>query len=194
MNLKDKILIGGAIVLCSLFLLIGYLNDDEPKKTAPKPEKVAEETTYQYENPKENEQEEIDPGAPSQDENFSKETLDQTKKLAMDFVKVFHEFDASNPLQNIENSKKYMSEELYSDYMKYPSRGTLDAVKKRVLEMSVTQVSNNAKDKIIWNVIVQSENTDNDGNKNTDEEWYLVRLQKEDDQYKVTGVSVNAAH
>lgn len=194
MNLRDKILIGGAIVLCSLFLLIGYLNDDGPKKAAPKPEKVAEETTYQYEDPKEDEQEEIDPGAPSQDENFSKEEQEASKKVAIEFAKTFHTFDAANPAKSIEDSKKYMDEDLYKDYMKNIPRGTLDAVKKKPLGINVTQTANTSKEKLIWNVVVQSENIDNDGNKHSGEDWYLVQLEKQNGQYKVTGVSVDAAH
>jgi len=193
--MSTKLLIIVSVLVFSLAIFLGFKNDHtEETKAEPKKETKIEKKEEMHVYEEEKEEAAPPKGAASQDENYSKETLDQTKKLAMDFVKVFHEFDAAKPLQNVENSKQYMNEELYSNYLKNPSRGTLNAVKKHVLEMNVTQVSNTAKDKIIWNVIVQSENIDSDGNKNQGEDWYLVRLQKENDQYKVTGVSVNAAH
>lgn len=186
-------MIYGVIAFCLLGLVVGYLNDDkEPKKEEPKQEKVAKETTYQYHDSES--QEEIPPGVSSQDENFSKEEQEASKKVAIEFARTFHTFDASQPAQNIQNSKKFMDEGLYNDYMKNISRGTLDAVKKEALEIHVTQTSNTSKDKLIWNVVVQSKNTDNDGNTRLGEDWYLVQLEKQNGQYKVTGVSVDATH
>ncbi|MFI8658019.1 hypothetical protein [Priestia megaterium] len=193
----NKIFIAIAIAICAIALFIGYKTNESEKTAAAKPEKEQQEEIQSIEAPEPTEEPEestIPKGGPSQDENFSPEELEASKKVAIEFIKQFHNFDASQPFQNLENSKKFMDEGFYSKYQKNVSRGTLDAVKKKWLEVGVTQTSNTSTEKLIWNVVVQTENMDNDGNKNYGEDWYLVELKKENDQYRVTGVTMDAAH
>lgn len=193
----NKIFIAIAIAVCAIALFIGHKTNESEKTAAAKPEKTQQEETQPTEAPEPTEEPEestIPEGGPSQDENFSPEELEASKQVAIEFIKQFHNFDASQPFQNLENSKKFMDEGFYSEYQKNVSRGTLDAVKKKWLEVGVTQTSNTSTEKLIWNVVVQTENVDNDGNKNYGEDWYLVELKKENDQYKVTGVTMDAAH
>ncbi|MED3865213.1 hypothetical protein [Priestia megaterium] len=196
----NKFFIVLAIAICAVASFVGYNTQKEEQKAAeakqqqPKETKAAAAAPSEPEEDPQQEETPIPEGGPSQDENFTPEELEASKKVAIDFTKEFHNFDAAKPSQNIENSKKFMDEGFYSEFIKNVSRGTLDAVKKQWLEVGVTETSNTSKDKLIWNVVVQTENTDNDGNKNYGEDWYLVELKKEQDQYKVTGVTVNAAH
>lgn len=195
----NKFFIVLAIAIIAVAFFIGNKTQNAEKQAAeakqeqPKEKKAAAVSSKPEEDPQQ-EETPIPEGGPSQAENFTQEELEASKKVAIDFIKEFHNFDAAQPFQNFENSKKFMDEGFYSDFIKNASRGTLDAVKKKWLEVGVTETSNTAKDKLIWNVVVQSENIDNDGNKNYGEDWYLVELKKEQDQYKVTGVTVNAAH
>lgn len=180
-----------AVIVCAIALFLG--SRDGEKKKEPKPEQKQAQTTkkvYEYEenaSPIDENQ-----GGVSQDVNFTPEELQQTQTIAIEFVKAYHNFDATQPLQNIENSKLFISQDLYDQLKNKAGRGTLDAVKKTWIEVHVTQTANPSKKKIIWNVVVQSENTNNDGVKELGEDWYLVQLEKENDQYKVTGVDVNA--
>jgi len=195
----NKFFIVLAIAIIAVAFFIGSKTQNTEKQAAeakqeqPKETKAATAPSKPEEDPQP-EETPIPEGGPSQAENFTQEELEASKKVAIDFIKEFHNFDAAKPFQNFENSKKFMDEGFYSDFIKNVSRGTLDAVKKQWLEVGVTETSNTSKDKLIWNVVVQSENTDNDGNKNYGEDWYLVELKKEQGQYKVTGVTVNAAH
>ena len=192
MNKSSKILIVIAIAVCAVAIFLGNKKDDAEKKATPEPVKQeTKQEVYKYEEEPVSSPIETE-GELSQEENFSKQDLDSSKKLAIDFVKAYHNFDASKPLQNIENSKNFMSKDLYESNIKNPSRGTLDAVKKKWVEVGVTDTANKATDRIVWNVVVQSENVDNDGKKNFGEDWYLVELKKEQGQYKVTDVVIDA--
>lgn len=195
MNMRSKILIVIAIAICAVAFFLGS-NSDKKEEAAAKPQQE-KQTTTEYasqETGQVEEKETIEKGGPSQDELFSKEELDASKKVAVDFVKVYHNYDASQPFKNLENSKRFIDEYFYIQLQKNISRGTLDAVKKKWTNVGVTETSNTSREKLIWNVVVQSENTDNDGKTWTGEDWYLVELKKEGNEYKVTGVTVNAAH
>ena len=106
--MSTKFLIIVSVLVFSLAIFLG-LKNDQPTETKAEPKKETKVEKKEEMHVYEEEEAAPEKGAASQDENYSKETLDQTKKLAMDFVKVFHEFDAAKPLKNIENSKKYMS-------------------------------------------------------------------------------------
>ncbi|MET3689855.1 hypothetical protein ABIC37_005405 [Priestia megaterium] len=196
----SKFFIALAIAICAVASFVGYKTQQEEQKAAeakqqqPKKTEAAAVAPIEPDEDPQPVENEIPEGGPSQDENFSPEELEASKKVAIDFIKEFHNFDAAQPFQNIENSRKFMDDTFYSEYQKNITRGTLDAVKKKWLEVGVTETSNTSKEKLIWNVVVQSENTDNDGNKNYGEDWYLVELKKQQDQYKVTGVTMDAAH
>jgi hypothetical protein len=191
MDTRTRIYIIVAVILCAIALFIGSRDADKKKehKAEPKQSQTTKKP-YVYENKEP--PGDIVPGGSSQDMNFSTEELQQTKDLAVQFLKTYHNFDAAHPLQNIENSKSFISPELYNQLKNNPERGTLETVKKRWTEIHVTDTANTSKTKIIWNVIAQSENTTNDGAKELGEDWYLVQLEKVNNQYKVTGVIVNA--
>jgi Ni/Co efflux regulator RcnB len=178
-----------AVILCVIALFLGSRDSSKKKSIEPKQVQTTKKT-YVYEDnaPLKDE----DQGGISQDVNFTKEELELTKYFATQFIKTYHNFDAAHPLQNIENSKKYTSDDFYQSLLQNPSRGTLDTVKKRWTEVYVTDTANHSKTKIIWNVVVQSENTNNDGVVELGEDWYLVQLEKVNNQYKVTGVIMNA--
>jgi hypothetical protein len=191
MDTRTRVYILVTVILCSLALFYGSRGSDKKKDAKPEPKQVqTTKKTHVYEdNASLNDE---DQGGISQDSNFTKEELKQSKELAIQFIKIYHNFDASLPLQNIENSKIYMSDDFYQSLLQNPSRGTLETVKKRWTEVYVTDTANRSKTKIIWNVVVHSENTNNDGVVELGEDWYLVQLEKVNNQYKVTGVIMNA--
>lgn len=195
--MKGKILIGFVVVLTILALFLGN-RANAPKETTKAKVEHKQKEPAQTENDTfhsvNEEDEDIDTtSVPSQTMHFSKEQLNASKSVAILFVKQYHNFDAYFPTKHIEDSKRYMSDELYKNEMKYASRGTLDAVKKKWTDITVTEVSNSSTTKIFWNVIAQSENTDSDGKTSVGEDWYLVQLEFMDGEYKVTGVRMNAS-
>lgn len=180
-----------AVIICAIALFLGSRDSDKKKekKSEPKQSQATKKShIYEEEEPPG----EALPGGSSQDRNFTPEELQETQSIAIDFVKAYHNFDATQPLQNIETSKKFISQDLYNKLKNNPARGTLEAVKKKWIEVHVTTTANTSKTKIVWNVVVQTENTNNDGTKGFGEDWYLVQLKKVNGQYKVTGVNVNA--
>lgn len=126
-----------------------------------------------------------------QENNFTKSDLDSSKQVAEDFVRAYHSFNAEKPQENIENSKPYMTEKLYETQKKLISRGTLSRSLLTVNEITVTPVSNASKEHVEWNVIVTGEAKSTDNEVSETEDWYLVKLRKLDQEWKVEDVKVN---
>lgn len=193
--MKGKILIAFVIVLCGVALFLGNRADspkkDSEKTVEQKPNKPSQQEEEVFRSADE-EEETIDPTTvPSQTMHFTQEQLNASKSVAILFVKQYHNFDGYFPTKHIENAQRYMSPELYKMEMANVSRGTLDAVKKKYTDITVTEVSNSSTTKIFWNVVVESENTNSDGRTNFGEDWYLVQLENLNGDYKVTGVRMN---
>ena len=193
--MKGKILIGFVVVLCAVALFLGNRANAPKETTKEKVEQKHKEPVQTendtYHSVNEDDKDIDTTSVPSQTMHFTKEQLNKSKSVAILFVKQYHNFDAYFPAKHIEDSKRYMSDELYKIEMANVSRGTLDAVKKKWTDITVTEVANSSTTKIFWNVIAQSENTDSDGKTVIGEDWYLVQLENMNGEYKVTGVRVN---
>ena len=126
-----------------------------------------------------------------QTQRNTKEDLQSTKEIAKEFVKAFASFNAKNPSEHIEKAKPYMSEDMYENHKEQKERGTLTYDKVVPKKLETTEVSNDNTDVIQWNVIMQGDMYDVDGNAEPEEDWYLVTLEKQEAGYKVVGVRVN---
>jgi len=169
-------------IMISSFLLKEKPASSQGEKQDPSSESVQqekEESTEDNKNPYD------------QTQRNTKEDLQSTKEIAKKFVKSFASFDAKNPSEHIEKAKPYMSEDMYENYKEQKERGTLTYDKVVPKNLETTEVSNNNTDVIQWNVIMQGEVYDVDGNAEPEEDWYLVTLEKQEAGYKVVGVRVN---
>ncbi|MGG0550410.1 hypothetical protein ABE049_10155 [Priestia megaterium] len=184
---QKKMLVFLSVVVFFGIMISSFLSKEEPassqgEKLAPSSESVQKEdapSTQNNENPYD------------QTQRNTKEDLQGTKEIAKEFVKAFASFNAKNPSEHIEKAKPYMSEDMYENYKEQKERGTLTYDKVVPKNLETTEVSNNNTDVIQWNVIMQGEVYDVDGNSEPEEDWYLVTLEKQEAGYKVVGVRVN---
>jgi hypothetical protein len=173
-----------AVIICAIALFLGTRDSDNKKEIKSEP-KQAQPTkkAYDYE----------DASLIDEDQGgVSQEELQQTKELAIQFTKSYHDFDATQPLQNIENSKNFMSEDYYKYLIQHPSRGTLETVKQKWVSVTDAGAPSTSKTNVVWSLVVHSQNTDNDGKVWERDDWYYIQIKKVNEQYKVTGVNVNA--
>lgn len=169
-------------IMISSFLSKEKTASSQGEKPAPSSESVQKEgapPTQNNENPYD------------QTQRNTKEDLQSTKEIAKEFVTAFASFDAKNPSEHIEKAKPYMSEDMYENYKEQKERGTLTYDKVVPKNLKTTEVSNDNTDVIQWNVIMQGDVYDVDGNAEQEEDWYLVTLEKQEAGYKVVGVRVN---
>ncbi|MGG0587764.1 hypothetical protein ABE049_26205 [Priestia megaterium] len=187
---QKKMLVFLSVVVFLGIIISSFLSKEEPassqgEKQAPSSESVQEEDpppTQNNENPYD------------QTQRNTKEDLQSTKEIAKEFVKAFASFNAKNPSEHIEKAKPYMSEGMYENYKEQKERGTLTYDKVVPKNLETTEVSNNNTDVIQWNVIMQGDVYDVNGNSEPEEDWYLVTLEKQEAEYKVVGVRVNVSN
>ena len=187
---QKKMLVFLSVVVFLGIIISSFLSKEEPassqgEKQDPSSESVQEEDpppTQNNENPYD------------QTQRNTKEDLQSTKEIAKEFVKAFASFNAKHPSEHIEKAKPYMSEDMYENYKEQKERGTLTYDKVVPKNLETTEVSNNNTDVIQWNVIMQGDVYDVNGNSEPEEDWYLVTLEKQEAEYKVVGVRVNVSN
>jgi len=187
---QKKMLVFLSVVVFLGIIISSFLSKEEPassqgEKQDPSSESVQEEDpqpTQNNENPYD------------QTQRNTKEDLQSTKEIAKEFVKAFASFNAKHPSEHIEKAKPYMSEDMYENYKEQKERGTLTYDKVVPKNLETTEVSNNNTDVIQWNVIMQGDVYDVNGNSEPEEDWYLVTLEKQEVEYKVVGVRVNVSN
>ena len=126
-----------------------------------------------------------------QTERFSEDQLTETEELAVEFVKVFHTYNADEPMQYLENAEPYMTDALYEKMTRTARREPLDRSYLTVKETQVTQVVNPSNIVVRWNVMVMGEAKSVDGKISETEDWYLVGLREVNGEWKVEDVRVN---
>lgn len=187
---QKKMLVFLSVVVFLGIMISSFLSKEKPassqgEKQAPSSESIQKEDappTQNNENPYD------------QTQRNTKEDLQSTKEIAKEFVKAFASFNAKNPSEHIEKAKPYMSEDMYENYKEQKERGTLTYDKVVPKNLETTEVSNNNTDVIQWNVIMQGDVYDVNGDSEPEEDWYLVTLEKQEVEYKVVGVRVNVSN
>jgi len=116
----------------------------------------------------------------------------KTEEIAVEFVKTFHNYDGDKPLQHIEASRKWMSDELYKAITStYPQEAEETTVNRRWKQVKASLPSGQPDGFIVWDVEVLGEVTDSQGKKKESVDTYLVKLEKIDGEYRVTDFLVN---
>jgi len=187
---QKKMLVFLSVVVFLGIMISSFLSKEEPassqgEKQAPSSESIQKEETSSTQN---------NENPYDQTQRNTKEDLQSTKEIAKKFVKAFASFNAKNPSEHIEKAKPYMSEDMYENYKEQKERGTLTYDKVVPKNLETTEVSNNNTDVIQWNVIMQGDVYDVNGNSEPEEDWYLVTLEKQEAEYKVVGVRVNVSN
>jgi Na+-transporting NADH:ubiquinone oxidoreductase subunit NqrC len=194
------------LFLLAIFLVVGFaistffrfINKEEIESVAQNSNKT-DETANQVDssvssNDTESDDTESEADGPNdydQTEKFSEKDLENTKKLASDFVTAFHNYNSNKPTEYLENAKPFMTDALYEKLKKNGRREVLERSYLTAKETEVTPVVNPSSMVIRWNVIVRGEAKSNDGKTLQTEDWYLVGIRKVDGAWKVEDVKVN---
>lgn len=126
-----------------------------------------------------------------QTEKFSEEELEATKKLAVQFVTAFHNYNADKPQEYLENAKQYMTDALYEKMKRNGRREVLERSYLTLKETDITPVVNKSSTVVRWNVIVRGEAKSTDGTTSQTEDWYLIGVRDVNGEWKVEDVRVN---
>lgn len=126
-----------------------------------------------------------------QTEKFSEEELEATKKLAVQFVTAFHNYNADKPQEYLENAKPYMTDALYEKMNRNGRREVLERSYLTLKETNITPVVNKSSLVVRWNVMVTGEAKSVDGKITKTEDWYLIGVRDVDGEWKVEDVRVN---
>ena len=128
---------------------------------------------------------------PSMEETFTKEDIIQSKAAAQEFVAAFYPYNGKDPLENIENSKGFMAEELYQLLKQSPERPTSMTVKRELVSLEVIEPFAPRDAVMIWNAKVIGEVTDVDGVKRDETDLYKLKLEIVKGEYKVVDFLIN---
>lgn len=110
--------------------------------------------------------------------------MEQSKEVSVQFASAYHTYDSDNPDSYIENSKPLVTNAIYEKMVRTQRRETLERSYTKVLETNVTPVVNTSSKVVRWNVIVTGEARSVDDSISPTEDWYLVSLRYENDEWK----------
>lgn len=135
---------------------------------------------------------------PTYAEMFDEKDIKDSEKVAMDFVKIFHNVDHEEPLKYIKKSKKYMSDEFYEELLekeKYGEFAWMYGLTRRYKKgESYEPILKNlirSEDEIIWNIEVEGTYQIHDDKTKKDTNVYTLRLKKINNEYKVVDYLFN---
>lgn len=208
-RLDDRLkhwVVNGFMCGAAVLLIIGFLSGLNEQKEAPS-ETRYKEKTVEIDNKKNSEIEveddfgdlgEIDPSPvnisempQAMDELYTKEDIQQSKEAAKRFVVAFHEFDGKTPEANVENSKPFITPELYETLKANVERPTAMTLKREVVHIEIIEPFAPSKEVLTWKAFVEGIATDSDQNQRKETDIYTVKLEKEQNTFKVTDFLIN---
>lgn len=208
-QLDDRLknwVVNGFMCGAAVLLIIGFLSGLNEQKEAPS-ETRSTEKTVEIDNKKNSEVEveddfgdlgEIDPSPvnnsempQAMDELYTKEDIQQSKEAAKRFVVAFHEFDGKTPEANVENSKPFITRDLYETLKASIERPTAMTLKREVVHIQIIEPFAPSKEVMTWKASVEGIATDSDQNQRKETDIYTVKLEKEQNTFKVTDFLIN---
>lgn len=131
---------------------------------------------------------------PTLSELFNETNLEITKQMAKDFMNNFYNFNGKSPIENIENSKEYLCEDLYNFLLEHPERPTATMFERKLISVEVFEPFAPIEEAITWDVKVVGEIIDGQGIKTVKTDVYLLRFGQKEEQFKITDFLVNFPH
>lgn len=121
---------------------------------------------------------------------ITKETLEDSKKVAEQFALAFSNYDAANPDKQFKNVEPYIGYQMQSNWEETPPRYPMTISATKPLSHDTYPVDGGSNYEMAWNVVVELENTLYTGSKSNSEDWIWVYLSKEEDGWKVQRMDV----
>lgn len=208
-RLDDRLkhwVVNGFMCGAAVLLFIGFLSGVNEQRTVPSETRSAEKTV-EIDNQKKSEVEvaddfgdlgEIDPSPinssempQAMDELYTKEDIQQSKEAAKHFVVAFHEFNGKTPEANVENSKPFITRDLYETLKASVERPTAMTMKREVVHIEIIEPFVPSKEVLTWKAFVEGIATDSDQNERKETDIYTVKMEKERKKFKVSDFLIN---
>ena len=128
---------------------------------------------------------------------YGKEDVEGSKRRAMEFVKVFYNFNGKYPLDYVEKSKSYMSEKLYSHWKENPESGTMVEMYRKFIDAEIYEPFGTPENtnEIVWIIKINGEVFDYEKEESeliTD--VYSLLLEKINGKWMVVDILINAPY
>ncbi|MGM9924836.1 MAG: hypothetical protein ACI35R_11370 [Bacillus sp. (in: firmicutes)] len=124
---------------------------------------------------------------------ITEEDRKESKLIAEKFVKAYATYDAEKPEEFIQNSYPYLSTTYAAYWDNNIPRKPLATVTSTVKELDTYPIDGGDKYEIAWNVVATVELKNPLGDLITQEDWYWIILEKENDQWKIKRMDVENA-
>lgn len=195
------ILIGSLILLWSYFVgedlennngvaAEGDMTPDTDSEQSPTEQ--AKEERYEFEDPAADKKWRGSHRTPSSlTTSFTGHEIKTSREAAKNFIGSFYPFDGKDPMRGIDESRPFMTEELYRFYTISPVRPTPEIYQKRLVTLEIMEPTEPPKEYLAWKVLVKGSVSDMAGNTKEEEVWFLLKMQKSEGSYKVSDLTVN---
>ena len=128
-------------------------------------------------------------------DTYDKQDINKSKEIAKRFVEIFYNFNGKYPLDYVEDSKKYVTDELYSELKNNHERGTTSKMYRDFINVEIFEpleaIDNNSE--IVWIAQINGEVFNYE---KTESELvtdvYSLLLRKSKGDWKVADVLINA--
>lgn len=121
--------------------------------------------------------------------SYSEKEIDDSKNVAVSFMKAYYPSDSSEPDQYVRAAKPYMTDDFY-EKEKESTQGQLDYRNPiRVISIEVLPVDHFVDNEVVWSLIINGEATSADGKVDSEKQEYFVVLQQVGASWKVNEVS-----
>lgn len=120
----------------------------------------------------------------------TKETEQETKKIAEQFAVAYQTYNAEKPEEQFEAIQPFIGSQMRSDWEESPPRWPMTITETKALGFETYPVDGGSNYEMAWNVVVQVENTNYTGEKSNTEEWLWIYLTKGEDGWKVQRMDI----
>ncbi|MHA7584719.1 hypothetical protein B2I21_36400 [Chryseobacterium mucoviscidosis] len=188
-----KTWLGSIIALGMIALLIGSIfegNRIEKERAAAEqkqPPVTQEKPVHQY-TPNEqavSEKEAEEVAAPTE------EMQTEIQKVIPEFLKVYVPFDVESPTDFLEQSKPYVTDNLYKALEQEQRRGTLTIVKTKLINVDLEPQKEGLQEQW-WNADIEVEHTDQDGQTRASTLAYIIKVKLIDGKWKIDDLGVRS--
>jgi len=131
----------------------------------------------------------------SYEELYGERDVKESKKIVKAFVEIIHNVNGDEPMKYIEESKDYMTDDLYKSLLEDYKQGQMAwtyGLKRNYKSLEIYEpATTRVNDGIVWAANVQGTIQYDDNKKREKTDIYLIHLKKIDGEYKVDDYFVN---
>jgi hypothetical protein len=173
-----------AVPILTIGFLFTYWTQIQTDADVVKTQPVLEEPAPKTDSP------EVEGPKPEPVPAVTQQDLDASKLVAEKFAQAYANYDASKPLEYVQNAKPYMTKGFYREWENEPPRRPLVLTKSTAVKSETYPIELNDPYAIAWNVVIMQEQINTLDDKVPLEEYFWILLDKEDGGWKVKEVDI----